>query len=400
MRSCSTSKTARTTKRRSSSRRRRTTSRALNSAGTPVWDKQFGAPATDNLPCGNISPLGITGTPVIDPDNRIIYFDGMTTADNNQTFKHLIHAISLDDGTEKSGWPVDFTNIVVGSDAAHHNQRGALDLVNGVLYIPYGGHYGDCDPYHGTVIGVPVATPGQAKFWQTPAQQGGIWSTGGTASDGTSIFAATGNTENASSWAGGEALLRLRLARCFSSQPVDFMAPTDWQSLDDGDEDLGGANPVLVDMPGAPNPHLIIGFGKDANLYVANRDTMGGVGGALTVTKVASGAILGAGAAYKTSQGTYVALRAAYGHGNGCPAGQGTGNIAVVKITADNPPQAKVAWCTDEKLGAPIVTSVDGNSKAILWDAADKLYGYDGDTGAKIFSGGAATDALGGTMQY
>jgi hypothetical protein len=368
---------------------------ALNSTGNVIWDKTFGAPARSNMPCGNISPLGITGTPVIDETARVIYFDTMTTADSDQTHKHLIHAISLDDGTEKAGWPVDFEQAVHGADASHHNQRGALDLVNGVLYVPYGGHFGDCDPYRGTVLGIPVDNPTQAKSWSTPAEQGGIWSTGGTASDGTSVYAATGNTENASSWAGGEAIIRLRPGVTFTSQPVDFFAPTNWQDLDDGDVDLGGANPVLVDMPSAPVPHLVLAFGKDANLYIGDRDNLGGVGGAKSITQVASGAILGAGAAYTTAGGTYVALRAAYGHGNGCPTG-GQGNIAVAKINPTNPPTAKVVWCTNEKLGSPIVTSVDGQ-KAVLWDAADKLYAYDGDTGAKILSG---SDSMGATMQY
>jgi hypothetical protein len=372
---------------------------ALDSAGAVIWDKKFGDPARSGLPCGNIRPLGITGTPVIDEANRIIYFDAMTSDGGSANIRHLIHAISLDTGLEKSGWPLPFSGIVTGADAPHHNQRGALDLVNGVLYIPYGGHYGDCDPYKGTVVGIPVDNPGGAKHWETAGQEGGIWSTGGTTSDGTNIFVATGNTTGASSWAGGEAIIKLKAGPTFSSQPVDFFAPSDWKDLDDGDVDLGGANPVLVDMPGAPVPHLVMAFGKDANLYIGNRDNLGGIGGHLSKTQVASGAILGAGASYKTSQGTYVALRAAYGHGNACPVG-GRGNIAVAKITAENPPKAQVVWCTDEKLGSPIATSVDGSSKAVLWDASDKLYAYDGDTGEKIFAGGGASDGLGATMQY
>lgn len=372
---------------------------ALDSAGNVIWDQTFGSPARSGLPCGNIRPLGITGTPVIDEASRTIYFDAMTSPNGTSGFKHLIHAISLDDGTEKAGWPLDFSNIVTGASSPHHNQRGALDVVNGILYIPYGGHFGDCDPYRGTVVGIPVNNPAGAKYWATAGQEGGIWSTGGTASDGVSIYAATGNTTGASSWAGGEAIVKLKAGPTFSSQPADFFAPTDWKELDNGDVDLGGSNPVLIDMPGAPVPRLVLAFGKDANLYIGNRDDLGGIGGAKSRTKVASGAILGASASYKTSQGTYVALRAAYGHGNGCPVG-GRGNIAVTRIIPENPPRAQVVWCTDEKLGSPIASSVDGTSKAILWDASDKLYAYDGDTGEKLFAGGAPTDALGATMQY
>jgi hypothetical protein len=47
-----------------------------------------------------------------------------------------------------------------------------------------------------------------------------------------------------------------------------------------------------------------------------------------------------------------------------------------------------------------MATSVDGQTKAIVWDASDHLYGYDGDTGQKVFAGGATADGMGGTMQY
>ena len=368
---------------------------ALNGAGAPIWDKSFGAPASSNLPCGNIVPLGITGTPVIDAASRTIFFDAMTTPDGNRTFKHLIYAISLDDGSTKAGWPIDFDNVMPGSSAAHHNQRGALGLVNGTLYVPYGGHFGDCDPYKGTVIGIPIANPTAAKAWSVAGQEGGIWAAGGVASDGTNVFATTGNTTGASGWAGGEAIIRLKGGANFSNQPVDYFAPTNWKSLDDGDVDLGGANPVLVDMPDAPFPHLVVAFGKDSTVYLANRDNLGGIGAQLSSLKATTGTILGASAAYKTSQGTYVAFRSQFGHGANCPTG-GAGNISVARILPENPPRLQMAWCTDEKsLGSPMATTADG-TKAVLWDANDKLWAYDGDTGAKILAGAD----LGGTMQY
>jgi hypothetical protein len=368
---------------------------ALNAAGAPIWDKSFGPPASANLPCGNIKPLGITGTPIIDGSSRTIYFDAMTTPDGNNSFQHKIYAVSLDDGTTKPGWPVDFADVTNAS-AAHHNQRGALALVNGVLYVPYGGHYGDCDPYKGTVIAVPVGDPAHATFWSVAGKEGGIWAHGGLASDGSAIYAATGNTDGASGWAGGEAIVRLKAQATFSNQPVDYFAPTNWKQLDNGDVDLGGSNPVLVDMPGAPVPHLVLAFGKDATLYVANRDNLRGVGGELSSTKVAKNGILGAPAAYTTSQGTYIALR---GRGNGCPAGTGIGNLTVAKILPENPPRAVVAWCANESnLGSPMVTSTNG--KSIVWNANNKLLGYDGDTGAVVYAGGTDADTMSQPMHY
>jgi len=244
---------------------------------------------------------------------------------------------------------------------------------------------------------VPVNNPSAARSWATGAKRGGIWAHGGLASDGSSIYASTGNTGGATTWAGGEAIIRLNAGPSFSTQPVDYFAPSNWKELDNADADLGGANPVLLDMPGAPNPHLALAFGKDANLYILNRDNLGGIGGALSKSRVASGVILGAGAAYRTSQGTYVAFR---GRGVGCPSG-GSGNLTVAKILPEDPPRAVVAWCSDERnLGSPMVTSTDGQNNAIVWDASNRLYGYDGDTGEKVFAGGGTSDALPANMHY
>lgn len=364
---------------------------AIDGTGMTIWDKgpqTYGDAVTNNLPCGNINPLGITGTPFIDIASRTIYFDAMTTPDNNSTLLHKVFAVSLDDGSIKPNWPVSVTATVPGFDSPHQNQRGALQLLNGILYVPYGGHDGDCDPYFGWVVGVPVNDPQHPKSWHTQAQRGGIWGSGSLPTDGVSIFPVTGNTEGTSTWGGGEAVIRLAAGPTFSGAKADYYAPADWQNLDNADLDLGGANDFLVDMPGAPKPHLVVAPGKDQNVYLLDRDNLGGIGAELSKTHVANNEMNAAGAAYHTSQGTYLALRVANG-GNGvnCPVGGG-GNLVVVKVSAGNPPVPKVVWCSDESnLGSPIVTTTDGSSEAIVWDANDHLWAYDGDTGAKIFDG-------------
>ena len=77
--------------------------------GTIIWQQQnLGAPvALTNLPCGNINPMGITGTPVIDLASRAIFLDAMTTPDGGTTKKHLIYSLNLDTGAINPGWPVD-----------------------------------------------------------------------------------------------------------------------------------------------------------------------------------------------------------------------------------------------------------------------------------------------------
>jgi hypothetical protein len=380
---------------------------ALDGTGAVIWDKTFDAPMPNNsliAPCGNVVPLGITGTPFIDATTRTIYFNAMMTPDNNQTLKHMVHAIGLDDGIEKTGWPLDVGAKISGFDTQWQNQRGALQLVNGTLFVPYGGHSGDCTPYHGWVVGVPVANPGGAKGWATAASQGGIWSVGSLPTDGTYVYPSTGNTGGTNgTWGGGEAIVRVSLAPAFSGSNADFFTPTNWESLDGSDTDLGGANALLLDMPGAPFPHLVVALGKDKNIYLLNRDNLGGIGGELSHAQVADGEINGAPAGYTTAQGTYVAFRIRSSTGHNCPAPGGGGNLAAVKITAGSPPTAAIAWCTNESnLGSPIVTTTDGKANAIVWDANNRLYGYDADTGVKIFTGqsDAGSDQMQTSMQY
>src|SRR5215831_13422032 len=157
---------------------------ALNAAtGNVIWQRYVGAPVTSGLPCGNINPLGITGTPVVDLTSRSVFFDAMVAG--ARRIKHLIFSLNVDTGAIRSGWPVDvdakarysgltFTSLI-------QNQRGALGLVNGVVYVPYSGHDGDCDDYHGWVVGVPISNPSTVTAWATTARGGGIWGHGGVA---------------------------------------------------------------------------------------------------------------------------------------------------------------------------------------------------------------------------
>ncbi len=390
---------------------------AIGVTGTSLWDKAFGNAASSGLPCGNIAvngaTLGITATPVIDGASRTIYFDAMTATGTNGN-RHIIHAVSLDDGSERSGgWPIDVTSAVPGFDSPHQNQRGGLALMNGVLYVPYGGHYGDCLQYYGWVIGVNVANPSSVTTWRAagsptwttspPVGAAGIWATGGLANDGTSIYAATGNSMNGGfsappTWVGGDAVFKIGAGPSFTLQAANYYYPSNWVAMDNGDVDLGGANPVLFDMAGAPKPHLVAALGKDGNLYLLDRDNLGGMGGELSITLVADNELNSGASAYTTSQATYVAFRS-FGAAHNCANG---GNLGVAKISAANPPTATVAWCSKPSgLGSPIVTTTDGKSSFIVWDANTRLYGYDGDTGALVFDGSkVASDAMPESMQY
>src|SRR5882762_7779782 len=254
---------------------------ALNATtGTVIWQRNIGPPVTAGLPCGNINPLGVTGTPVLDLASRSLVFDAMI---DGATKKHFIYSLNVDTGATNPGWPVDvnatatyngmtFTSLV-------QNERGGLALVNGRVYVSYSGHLGDCGTYHGWVVGVSINNPSDVMAWATTAIGGGIWGHGGVASDGTNMFVITGNTFNTGgNWMGGEAIIRLQAGPIWSGQPTDYWAPTNWFSLDQGDTDLGGVSATVIDVPGGTPSKLVLALGKDRNAYLVNRGNLGGIG--------------------------------------------------------------------------------------------------------------------------
>src|SRR6266851_2825825 len=90
----------------------------------------------------------LTGARIIDPARKLLFVDAMITGP-----RHRIFTLSLADGSV-SGTPVDLDTAVSGFSSAVQNQRGALALMNGILYVPFSGHFGDCGNYAGWVVGI------------------------------------------------------------------------------------------------------------------------------------------------------------------------------------------------------------------------------------------------------
>ena len=373
--------------------------------GQAAWRVSLGAPVPlSHLPCGNIDPLGVTGTPVIDLAARTLYLDAMTTADGGATRRHRIFALSLDDGSVRAGWPVEVEGLTSGTstfNSSVQNQRGALALVGVRLYVPYGGHYGDCGDYHGWLVGIDVADTSHVTAWATPARGGGAWGPSGVASDGSSLFIATGNTFGASSWGGGEAVLRFSSGPVFGGAATDYFAPADWLSLDNGDVDIGGSAPVLLEVPGATPSALAVALGKNGVAYLLDRANLGGIGHQLSSLHVSTDEIINAAAAYRAAAGTVIAFK---GAGIGCPSGQG-GDLTALLVHAAAPPTVGVRWCgSSGGLGSPMVTTTDGTAEPVVWVAGaegdERLHGFDGDSGAVLFDGGGAGSAMGTVRRY
>lgn len=375
---------------------------ALDAAnGTVLWQRNVGPPVPlARLLCGNIDPLGITGTPVVDLASRTLLFDAMTTPDNGTTKRHLIYALNVDTGTTNAGWPVD-VNATARSggtvfSSTVQGQRGALALVGGAVCVPYGGLLGDCGTYYGWLVAVPLNNPASVGGWATTVRGGGAWAVGGIASDGSSPYLATGNTFGAVAWSGGEAIIRFPAGTLFTNV-ADFWAPTNWAALDSGDTDLGGSGAVLVDVPGASPSSLVVALGKDGNAYLLNRTNLGGISSPLAQAQVSYSGIIQAAASYRTSQGTYVVL---HGGGAGCPGA--SGDLVALLITPTSPPTLSIAWCaTASGRGSPFVTTTDGTNNTIVWSVGasgdQKLHGFEADTGAPVFAGGGPAELMTGT---
>jgi outer membrane protein assembly factor BamB len=181
---------------------------ALNASnGSIIWQRNVGTPITSGLPCGNINPLGITGTPIVDLASRSLFFDAETTPTAG-TFKHMIYSLNVDTGDINPGWPVDVSAVVPGFDSSVQSQRAALAIARGILYVPYGGRFGDCGNYRGRLVGVQISNPSGVMAWATTAIGGGVWGVGGVAVDDINPFVVTGNTFNTGGvWSGGEAVI-------------------------------------------------------------------------------------------------------------------------------------------------------------------------------------------------
>jgi hypothetical protein len=375
---------------------------ALNSVtGATVWSVQLPASVPNSdLPCGNINPEGMTGTPVIDPATGTLYLDLLTLI--NGAPKHELFALSLaNKGATLAGWPVNVDSAlqaagVTFSSDTQGNRSAALFFGKDV-YFAYGGRSGDCGAYHGTIVGIDPKTQKVSGHWQTVAAGGGIWAQGGVSSDGKFLLATTGNTMNANNvWGGGEAILRLKPRLAYSTNPIDYFAPSNWQQMDDGDADLGGTEAIPLDVynAGANPVPRVIALGKNGNAYLADRSNLGGIGGQIAVTSVSNSAIITAPAVYSTKASTMVAFTNS--SGKSCSGNDNT----MLNIAASGSNPITTAWCAGlSGRGSPIVTTTDGTSNPIVWvvgaEGDNELHGFNAMTGAVVFSGsGTAMQGL------
>lgn len=234
------------------------------------------------------SKIGIVGTPVIDLVTKKLYVVARSVDGGGNFFQYL-HAIDLATGSDaKVLIKAQVTGTGDGSTAgnlpfnpATQNQRCALLLVNGVVYIAYASHC-DTNPYHGWILGYDVNTLTQKYvFVNTPNdEEGGIWMSGaGPAADAQgNIYVASGNGAGIP----GSSNLQnsfIKLTPNSSTGKLSlssFFAPIDFASLNAGDVDFGSIQVLMI-----PNTNLALTGCKNGNLFLVDKDNMGGLGGTI-----------------------------------------------------------------------------------------------------------------------
>ncbi len=138
------------------------------SAGAVRWSRHLASPVRAGLPCGNIDPSGITGTPVADVTTGRLW---VVTFTGQPAYRHTLWELDVATGRTVAQRPID----VSGSDPRAQQERGALVLLGSRIYVPFGGLYGDCSDYKGRVVGAPVSGSGPLVSFTTPNErQAGI----------------------------------------------------------------------------------------------------------------------------------------------------------------------------------------------------------------------------------
>ena len=257
--------------------------------------------------CGTCFPdivpeVGVTGTPVIDPATGTLYVNVATREISGTTnYIHRIHALNITNGTERSYSPVVVSGSVPGTGVDSvggvltfkgktANQRPALTLVGGILYVAYAG-YADTDPYHGWLFGYNATNLAQVSIYNTTpnattgafgshAAEGGIWQGGhGLVADAnTNLFFITGNGSFSQNTNGGDySDTVMKMATTNGLTVADYFTPYNQLALANADTDLGSVGAVLLpDAVGnGPHPHLLAAGGKSGTIYLLDRDNLG-----------------------------------------------------------------------------------------------------------------------------
>ncbi len=327
------------------------------SSGQVQWHTTVGTPVPlSDLPCGNIDPLGITGTPVYDPQTGLVF-----AVAEIQGPAHLLVGVDVKTGQVKVRRLVD----PPGANPQVHQQRAALALYGDKVYIAFGGLYGDCGDYHGMVVASRTDGTGALLTYQVPTpREGGIWAPPGPVIDTQgNLYVTVGNgAVTQGDWDHTDSVLRLSP----TLQLEDAFAPQSWQSDNASDADLGSMGPVLL-----PDG-LIYANGKSGQGYLLRANHLGGIGGQIQTISLCSAY----GGAAVSDQVAFI------------PCADGLREIKLESGTSLVP-----GWQAPQQVtGSPVI---GGNTVYSLDPAGGMLYALDAATGSVL-----ATISVGTTSRF
>jgi outer membrane protein assembly factor BamB len=235
--------------------------------GGVLWKRHVGSPVPlSKLPCGNIDPLGITGTPVYRASHHEVYF----TAELDNPIRHTLFAVNPRNGHVDWSRSVDARGLV--ADATQ--ERGALAISRGRVWVPFGGLAGDCGPYHGWVIGSRLDGKGPLSVYKQPsAREAGIWAPPGPAVDRNDhMYVAVGNgASTAPPYDDSDSIIELN-----GNRKISLFAPRNWAEENAQDLDLGSTGPIVFS---SLKHFWAFGVGKAGDGYLLHQDRLGGIGG-------------------------------------------------------------------------------------------------------------------------
>jgi polyvinyl alcohol dehydrogenase (cytochrome) len=230
--------------------------------GTILWARHVGAPmigVRSQTGCGNVDPLGILSTPVIDTTRHTIF----VVATIQDSFKHIHHQlIGLDTltGARKVSANADPGGV---QNSLNIQQRAGLALGNGRVYIGYGGYAGDCGPYHGWLVSLAENGLGKVAFNVTPTSGlGAIWATGGATIDSHgNVYVSTGNPDPDDHGNFGESVLRF-------DNTAGMHLTGSFETFPGGDRDIASVAPAIL-----PN-NMLFQIGKQQTGFLVDSVSM------------------------------------------------------------------------------------------------------------------------------
>ena len=231
--------------------------------GHVLWSASLGKPMNgSDLPCGNIDPLGITGTAVYDQATGLVFVVAET-----QGGRHTLAGVDL------AGGAVLLRRALPPpkGDEIAHQQRAALTVLDGWVYVAYGGLFGDCGDYIGSVVAAPTTGTGPLRSYAVPTtREAGIWAPGGATVHNGRLLYAVGNGESTQGYDHSDSVLALTPQLSLA----DSFSPAQWVADNAADLDLGSMSPVVVG-------EAVLAVGKRGDGYLLDAARLGGVGGQL-----------------------------------------------------------------------------------------------------------------------